>query len=76
VVHVQVPTQDTPENTLKGRHAGTVEGSRNELEVELDARGGELALAVIVLKQRRRAVVERRADVGVLDLRLLRDERT
>jgi hypothetical protein len=70
VVHVQVPAQDAPEDALEGRHARAVEGARDELEVELDAGCGELVFAVVVLEERRRAVVERRADVGVLDLRL------
>lgn len=49
MVHVEVPAQNTPKDTLKGRHARTINGARHKLKVKLHVVTGKIILAILML---------------------------
>ena len=66
VVHVEVAAQNAPEHALEGGDAGALDGTGDELQVEGDVARRDVVLAVLMLKQRRRAVIQRLTDVLVM----------
>jgi len=58
VVHVEVAAENTPKDPLKGWETGTVDGARNELEVDVTASRRCNVLTVFVGQERCGTIVE------------------